>query len=419
MNKEIKPQAIFEQELTAEEEGSVEEGAHSNSSSIVHSPERSETKDREAETLIPPKADEENQSASPLADTHAFSELDNADLPTYVREHNTTLSFPEKLMLMLMHAERLAASTGKRPEEMPIGWVNNGLAFVIRSKTELVSGWLTLFFRQAKFSSFTRKLYRWGFRQVNNAGVEPTLSPPQHRDSVMYFGNENFQRENKARLANMRSVTAAGRRREQAEQAQVTAATESKEQDFYHRMSLEQRGNLHQSHLQHLLPHSNQMLNNNASLLQLRNTQAALASLGGMDQHSNPLLHQSHPLLQQAVARAQLQQQQQQQQQLAAQRLAQLNPQDSLLLLQLTQLLNQPQPASPLQRQLLALQQLQQPQQLQPQVAQPDTEQHQRQELMRGVYEMLLQQIPLQGQADVASFVPPRSNPPPPPDESE
>lgn len=63
-------------------------------------------------------------------------------------------------MLMLMHMEKIFAVSGKRPDQAPIGWVDGGLAFYIRNKQELVSKWLPLFFRQAKFSSFTRKLYR-------------------------------------------------------------------------------------------------------------------------------------------------------------------------------------------------------------------------------------------------------------------
>lgn len=38
-----------------------------------------------------------SESTSPLADADAFSNLDNVDLPEYVREHNATLTFPEKV----------------------------------------------------------------------------------------------------------------------------------------------------------------------------------------------------------------------------------------------------------------------------------------------------------------------------------
>ena len=111
-------------------------------------------------------------------------------------------------MLMLMHVEKECAKSGRKPEHAPVAWISDGKSFVIRSKERLVSDLLPQFFRQGKFSSFTRKLYRWGFRQVN-----------MQRDRLpqaMYFGNEYFQRDNKALLTNMRSITAAGTRREKA-----------------------------------------------------------------------------------------------------------------------------------------------------------------------------------------------------------
>jgi hypothetical protein len=167
---------------------------------------------------------------------HALSALDGADIPEYVREHNATLSFPEtvcvngipslpvldsmsnafrfffsspsQLMLMLMHVEKECAKSGRKPGHAPIAWIPDGKSFVIRSKEKLVSDLLPQFFRQGKFSSFTRKLYRWGFRQVN---MQRDRQP-----QAMYFGNEFFQRDNKALLSKMRSTTAAGIRREKA-----------------------------------------------------------------------------------------------------------------------------------------------------------------------------------------------------------
>jgi hypothetical protein len=111
-------------------------------------------------------------------------------------------------MLMLMHVEKECAKSGRKPGHAPVAWMPDGKSFVIRSKEKLVSDLLPQFFRQGKFSSFTRKLYRWGFRQVN---MQRDRQP-----QAMYFGNEYFQRDNKAQLTNMRSITAAGIRREKA-----------------------------------------------------------------------------------------------------------------------------------------------------------------------------------------------------------
>jgi len=167
---------------------------------------------------------------------HSIGTLDESvDLPAYVREHNATLTFPEKvskiecgssaanfsalltrlflqLMLTLIHVERECAKSGKKEEDASIGWILGGKAFVIRNKANLCNTWMPMFFGQAKFSSFTRKLYRWGFRKINM----PHNSVVGASASSFFFGNENFQRDNKDLLTRMRSVTAAKTRSEQA-----------------------------------------------------------------------------------------------------------------------------------------------------------------------------------------------------------
>jgi HSF-type DNA-binding len=61
-------------------------------------------------------------------------------------------------MLMLMQLEKVSAKTGKKPTDLPMGWLDDGLAFVIRDKEKLVRDWLPVFFKQTKFASFTRKV---------------------------------------------------------------------------------------------------------------------------------------------------------------------------------------------------------------------------------------------------------------------
>jgi HSF-type DNA-binding len=114
-----------------------------------------------------------------------------------------------QLMLTLTHVERECARTGKREKDESIGWVLDGKAFVIRNKDRFCKTWVPIFFGQAKMSSFTRKLYRWGFRKVN-------LAPDASSPSALYFGSENFQRDNKRLLSRMRSITAAKTRSEMA-----------------------------------------------------------------------------------------------------------------------------------------------------------------------------------------------------------
>jgi HSF-type DNA-binding len=113
-------------------------------------------------------------------------------------------------MLMLTYAERdySPPENGNDVDrEAAVGWTLDGRAFIIRNKDDLVKGLLPMFFRQGKLASFTRKLYRWGFRQVS---VSPDGLSSKKK---MIFGHEWFQRDNKQLMASMRSITAAGTRR--------------------------------------------------------------------------------------------------------------------------------------------------------------------------------------------------------------
>ena len=96
-------------------------------------------------------------------------------------------------------------------ENYCVAWLPDGKSFVIRNPEEFTRKVLPHYFKATKFSSFTRKLYRWGFRQVNR-GIGP--------DDPIIFGNEFFQRDNAELMAKMRSITAASTRK--AEQASAT-----------------------------------------------------------------------------------------------------------------------------------------------------------------------------------------------------
>mmetsp|Transcript_17904 Transcript_17904/g.21924 ORF Transcript_17904/g.21924 Transcript_17904/m.21924 type:complete len:487 (-) Transcript_17904:111-1571(-) len=73
------------------------------------------------------------------------------------RRTSTYLSFPEKLMSIL--------ESGIIPEEV-FSWVADGTAFVIKDPKRFTLEVLPQYFKQSEFSSFTRKLYYWGFRKV-------------------------------------------------------------------------------------------------------------------------------------------------------------------------------------------------------------------------------------------------------------
>lgn len=87
-----------------------------------------------------------------------------------------------------------------------IAWLEDGKSFVINDPDAFTRQVVPKFFKQTKFTSFTRKLYRWGFRQVNR-GIGP--------DDPIIFGNEFFQRNNAELMARMRSTTAASTRKQQ------------------------------------------------------------------------------------------------------------------------------------------------------------------------------------------------------------
>ena len=100
------------------------------------------------------------------------------------------------------------------PETFCVAWLPDGKSFVIRNPDEFTRKVLPKFFKATKFSSFTRKLYRWGFRQVNR-GIGP--------DDPIIFGNEYFQRDKLDLMTKMRSITAASTRKQDQSNMQMLA----------------------------------------------------------------------------------------------------------------------------------------------------------------------------------------------------
>lgn len=107
-------------------------------------------------------------------------------------------------MLLMMYVEMECVHGGKHSEVNSIAWTNNGKAFIVRNQDELVNRLLPVVFQKGKFSSFTRKLYRWGFRQI----LSKSKKGVQSDAGIKTFYHKYFQRDNKLLLAKMRSVTA-------------------------------------------------------------------------------------------------------------------------------------------------------------------------------------------------------------------
>lgn len=126
------------------------------------------------------------------------------------KKPDAALTFPEKMMSLM----KFAAKSGD-PETYCVAWLPDGKSFVIRDPDGFTRKVLPKFFKATKFSSFTRKLYRWGFRQVNR-GIGP--------DDPIIFGNEYFQRDNAELMTKMRSTTAASTRKQEEDNLQTMLA---------------------------------------------------------------------------------------------------------------------------------------------------------------------------------------------------
>eukprot|EP00977_Amphora_coffeiformis_P000678 scaffold149_cov179-Amphora_coffeaeformis.AAC.1 len=99
------------------------------------------------------------------------------------------------------------AKSGKSENHGPISWTLEGRAILIHpeKRDEFVNYWLPLFFPKGKFESFTRKLYRWGFRQVTSDVRRPAEAD---KDRVLVFASPCFQKERRCLMAYMKSITA-------------------------------------------------------------------------------------------------------------------------------------------------------------------------------------------------------------------
>jgi len=108
------------------------------------------------------------------------------DVPSFpsISEGDYSLTFPEKLMKIL-------STDGV---EGTITWLPHGRSFTIINPKALTSKLLPKYFKKTQFTSFTRKLSRWGF-QRHAKGV---------RSGVYY--HRLFQRDNKTLCLGMRCI---------------------------------------------------------------------------------------------------------------------------------------------------------------------------------------------------------------------
>jgi len=215
-------------------------------------------------------------------------------LPAY-KKSDAAKTFPEKLMNLMRYVEK----KNKIDKQFCVAWLPEGKTFVIYNTKEFSNNVVPKFFKASKFCSFTRKLYRWGFRQLNR-GIGP--------DEPIIFGNEYFQRDNAGLMVNMRSITAAAIRKRESELLRRMLATKKRAM-----ISLDATSNASYQNNKHLNP----LLNNTSfpepyALFVKRQQDASLASavtamssrprfggggystdVGRLDNHSLQMMYQS------------------------------------------------------------------------------------------------------------------------------
>lgn len=113
-----------------------------------------------------------------------------------------------QLFFILAHVERIV-KTGCASKVACMSWSASGRAIIIRNEEVLTNSLLPSFFPKAKFSSFTRKLYRWGFRQDSGKSLAGVV----YKEEEKVFWHPHFQRDNRPLVRKMKSSTAEGRRR--------------------------------------------------------------------------------------------------------------------------------------------------------------------------------------------------------------
>ena len=116
--------------------------------------------------------DSSDSEASSEAHEDEAATKTGASTPSSSAKDKSTVSFPEKLMEILTILE--SESSDGTMSDQPISWLPGGDGFLISDPNEFTLKVLPRFFSQrVEFSSFTRKLYWWGFRKVTRgAGTD-------------------------------------------------------------------------------------------------------------------------------------------------------------------------------------------------------------------------------------------------------
>lgn len=134
-----------------------------------------------------PKTDEPNNSSGTITPGVTPPEEEGG------KSSQVEATFPQQLMDVI---EQETKDGTKIDGERVIEWLPAGDAFIIRDKAILEKDVLPRYFSaKCKFMSFVRKLYRWGFHQVEKSQTR-----------AMVFMHAHFARGDKKRCLMMRSI---------------------------------------------------------------------------------------------------------------------------------------------------------------------------------------------------------------------
>lgn len=229
-----------------------------------------------------------------------------ANTPSSSAKDKSIVPFPEKLMEILTILE--SESSDGTMSDQPISWLPGGDGFLISDPNEFTLKVLPRFFSQrVEFSSFTRKLYWWGFRKVTRGAGTDAF----HHDCFL-----------KADPALCRKIKGKPRRKPaKSLSKRAIAQSQSKSSNTASAMNVPQPQRRSQSQVVSSFPPAGTPVSASNVLPVHKNLAfGAVASPTGQANAAatNLLLNNSSPLIAAAALRLQQQQQQQQNAQAAA-----------------------------------------------------------------------------------------------------
>mmetsp|Transcript_25855 Transcript_25855/g.39061 ORF Transcript_25855/g.39061 Transcript_25855/m.39061 type:complete len:389 (-) Transcript_25855:291-1457(-) len=131
-----------------------------------------------------------------ITNSNAKKSSQNDDFSIQSQSQPQETTFPQQLM-DLIESETTDDNAVTVHGQKAIEWHSTGDKFIIRDKVALESCVLPKYFiKKCKYMSFVRKLYRWGFRQVEK----------DFSSGVMIFMHKHFTRGDKKKCLAMHSI---------------------------------------------------------------------------------------------------------------------------------------------------------------------------------------------------------------------